>query len=54
MVVLLQGFIVAALRQKGIGGGNRIQGGGPKALQYERKEMKKMEKMGKNRQVQLA
>ena len=36
------GFIVVALRRKGIGGGNRIQGGGPKALSYERKEMKQM------------
>ena len=44
LVVLLQGFIVAALCWKGIGGGNRIQGGGPKALPYERKEMKKMKK----------
>jgi len=36
------GFIVVALRRNGIGGRNRIQGGGPKALSYERKEMKQM------------
>jgi hypothetical protein len=48
LVVLLQVFIVVALRRKGIGGGNRIQGGGPKALSYERKEMKKMKKGERN------